>query len=111
MGIPRGSHRRANQRGARKRVRRGLGPSGMRGTIELLCRGGGGISAREDLTVVVVATKRQIFTRSRSRGVTARPTSECRKFVRSERRLERSGRRRIEREVWREAGEQYARVP
>lgn len=28
-------------------IRRGLGPGGTRGTIELLCRGGGGIAALE----------------------------------------------------------------
>lgn len=32
--------------------RRGLGPGGTRGTIELLCRGGGGIAALEAPTVV-----------------------------------------------------------
>lgn len=33
-------------------IRRGLGPGGTRGTIELLCRGGGGIAALEVPTVV-----------------------------------------------------------
>lgn len=33
-------------------MRRGLGPGGTRGTIELLCRGGGGIAALEVPTVV-----------------------------------------------------------
>ena len=32
--------------------RRGLGPGGTRGTIELLCRGGGQIAAQEVPTVV-----------------------------------------------------------
>lgn len=33
-------------------IRRGLGPGGTRCTIELLCRGGGGIAALEVPTVV-----------------------------------------------------------
>lgn len=33
-------------------IRRGLGPGGTRGTIELLCRGGGGIAVLEVPTAV-----------------------------------------------------------
>lgn len=37
----------AGSRGVGGGIRRGLGPGGTRGTIELLCRGGGGIAALE----------------------------------------------------------------
>lgn len=40
------------QEGGEGGIRRGLGPGGTRGTIELLCRGGRGIAAPEVPTVV-----------------------------------------------------------
>lgn len=93
----------------RKRVRRGLGPGGMRGTIALLCRGGGGISAREAPTVVGYETPN--FHSSPEPGSPFVVRVNVWSLVGSDRRLGPSGRRRIDREVRREAGEQYARVP
>lgn len=108
MGIPRGSHRWANQRGPEEssaglrtrrdaRYNRAVVPWWRRDLNPGGSHRGGLLNAK--------------FSPRAGARVTTRCTSESRKFVRSERRLERSRRRRIEREVWREAGEQYARVP
>lgn len=78
----------------RKATRRGLGPGGTRGTIELLCRGGGGISAREAPTVV--GWQNTEFSRLPEPGPLSAESVNVGGSVRSERRLEESGRRRVE---------------